>query len=172
MDTFLVTGLSQYLDDRTLCQLSCAESLSHRLTCEQRQHRKQEQLLTVRLKARTECDVDCESIALLLRYSETAPFVSQVFWVDDAETLFDKLLHIEFTCQRKTLLSLHRAVRIFLHDIRQIEVLYVLRETLTFSDEFTGIRLYDNGKHHRADVCGRLVAKATHKPKQALDLLG
>ena len=104
----------------------------------------------MRLKARTECDVDCESIALLLRYSETAPFVSQVFWVDDAETIFDKVLHIEFVCKRKTLLSLHRAVRIFLHDIRQIEVLYVLRETLTFSDEFTGIRLYDNGKHHRA----------------------
>ena len=139
--TFLWTGLSQYLDDRTLCQLSCAESLSHSLTCEQRQHRKQEQPLTVRLKARTECDVDCQGVALLLRFSETAPFVGQVFWVDDAETLFDKLLHIEFICQRKTLLSLHRAVKIFLQDLRQIDVLYVLRETLTFSDEFTRVRL-------------------------------
>ena len=172
MDTFLVTGLSEYLDDKTLCQLSCTERLSQRLTCEQRQHRKEEQPLTVRLKARTERDVDRASIALLLQYSETAPFVGQVFWVDDAETILDKLLHIEFVCQHKALLSLHRAVRIFLHDIRQIEVLYVLRRTLTFSDEFTGVRLHDNGKHHRADVCGRLVAKATHKPKQALDLLG
>ena len=107
--------------------------------------------------------MDCEGVALLLQYSETAPFVGQVFWVDDAETLFDKLLHIEFICQRKTLLSLHRAVKIFLQDLRQIEVLYVLRETLTFSDEFTGIRLYDNGKHHRANIRGRLINKATHK---------
>ena len=171
-NTFLFTGLREYLDDETLCQLSCAERLSHHLTCEQRQHRKQEQPLTVRLKARTECDVDCQGVALLLRFSETAPFVGQIFWVDDAETFVDKLLHIEFICKRKTLLSLHRAVKVFLEDLRQIEVLYVLRETLTFSDEFTGVRLYDNGKYHRADVCGRLVAKATHKPKEALDLLG
>ena len=171
-NTFLWTNLSQYLDDRTLCQLSCAERLSHRLTCEQRQHQQQEQPLTVRLKGRTECEVDCASIALLLQYSETAPFVGQVFWVDDAETIFDKLLHVELTCQRKTLLSLHRAVKIFLEDLQQIEVLYMLRETLTFSDEFTGVRAYDDGKYHRADVCNRLVAKASHKPKEALDLLG
>ena len=170
--TFLVTGLSHYLDDKTLCRLSCAERLSRSLTCVQRQHRQQEQPLTVRLKGRTECDMDCASIALLLQYSETAPFVSQVFWVDDAETIFDKLLHIEFSCQRKTLLSLHEAVKIFLEDLMQIEVFYVLRETLTFSDEFTGIRAYDNGEFHRADVCSRLVAKASHLPKHALDLLG
>ncbi len=170
--TFLVTGISLYLDDRTLCRLSCAERLTHSLTCEQRQHQQQEQPLTVRLKGRTECDMDCASIALLLQYSETAPVVSQVFWVDDAETIFDKLLHVEFSCQRKTLLSLHEAVKIFLKDLLQIEVFQVLRETLTFSDEFTGIRAYDNGKFHRADVCNRLVAKASHLSKQALDLLG
>ncbi len=172
MDAFLVTGLSDYLDDKTLCRLSCAERLSHSLTCEKRQQRMEEQPLTVRLKGRTECDMDCASISLLLQYSEAAPFVSQVFWVDDAHTIFDKLLHIEFSCQRKTLLPLHEAVKIFLEDIRQIEVFYVLRETLTFSDEFTGIRAYDNGKYHRADVCNRLVAKASHLPKHALDLLG
>ena len=171
MDAFLVSGISIYLEDKTLCRLSCAERLSRSLTCEQRQHRQEEQPLTVRLKGRTECDMDGASIALLLQYSETAPFVSQVFWVD-AETIFDKLLHVEFSCQRKTLSSLHDAVKIFLKDLLQIEVFYVLRETLTFSDEFTGIRAYDNGKYHRADVCGRLVAKASHKSKQALDLLG
>ena len=170
--TFLVTGLSHYLDDRTLCRLSCAERLSHSLTCEQRQQRREEQPLTLRLKGRTECDMDCASISLLLQYSETAPFVSQVFWVDDAETMFDKLLHIEFSCTRKTLLSLHEAVKIFLEDLLQIEVFYVLRETLTFSDEYTGIREYDNGSFHRADICNRLVAKASHLPKHALDLLG
>ena len=164
--TFLVTGLSEYLDNQTLCRLSCAERLSHSLTCEQRQQRREEQPLTVRLKGRTECDMDCASIDLLLQYSETAAFVSQVFWVDDAETIFDKLLHIEFACTRKTLLSLHEAVKIFLEDLLQIEVFYVLSETLTFSDEFTGIRTYDNGTFHRADVCGRLVAKASHKPKK------
>ena len=162
-NTFFFTNLSEYLDDRTLCRLSCAECLSQTLTFSQRQHRKQEQPLTLRLKARVECDVDCEGVALLLRFSDTAQFVGQVFWVDDAETFFDKFLHIEFTCKRKTLLSLHWAVKIFLLDLRQIDALYVLRETLTFSDEFTGVRLYDNGKHHRADICGRLVDKATHK---------
>ena len=170
--TFLVSGISTYLEDKKLCRLSCAEHLTHSLTREQRQHRQQEQPLTVRLKGRTECDMDCASISLLLQYSETAPFVSQVFWVDDAHTIFDKLLHIEFSCTRKTLLSLHEAVKIFLEDLLQIEVFYVLRETLTFSDEFTGIRAYDNGKYHRADVCGRLVATASHLSKQALDLLG
>ena len=172
MDTFLVTGISLYLDAKTLCRLSCAERLTHSLTREQRQHQQQEQLLLVRLKGRTECDMDCASISLLLQYSETAPFVSQVFWVDDAETIFDKLLHIEFSCQRKTLLKLHEAVKIFLEDIRQIEVFYTLRETLTFSDEYTGNRTFDDGKYHRVDVCNRLVAKASHLPKHALDLLG
>ena len=170
--TFLVTGLSEYMDDQTICRLSCAERLTRSLTCEQRQHRQQEQPLTLRLKGRTECDMDCASISLLLQYSETAPFVSQVFWVDDAETMFDKLLHIEFSCTRKTLVSLHEAVKIFLEDLLHIEVFYVLRETLTFSDEYTGIREYDNGSFHRADVCNRLVAKASHLPKHALDLLG
>ena len=172
MDTFLVSGISVYLDDKTLCRLSCAEHLTHSLTCEHRQQRMEEQPLTLRLKGRTECDMDCASISLLLQYSETAPFVSQVFWIDAADSVFDKLLHIEFSCQRKTLLSLHEAVKIFLEDIRQIEVFYVLRETRTFSDEFTGNRTYDNGKYHRADVCNRLVAKASHLPKHALDLLG
>ena len=172
MDTFLVTGISLYLDDKTLCRLSCAEHLTHSLTREQRQHRQQEQPLTVRLKGRTECDMDCASIHLLLQYSETAPFVSQVFWIDAADSVFDKLLHIEFSCQRKTLLPLHEAVKIFLEDLLQIEVFHVLRETLTFSDEFTGNRTFDSGSFHRADVCNRLVAKASHKPKEVLDLLG
>ena len=172
MDTFLVSGISIYLEDKTLCRLSCAEHLTHSLTREQRQHRQQEQPLTVRLKGRTECDMDCASVHLLLQYSETAPFVSQVFWIDDAYTLFDKLLYIEFSCQRKTLLKLHDAVKIFLEDLLQIQVFHVLRETLTFSDEFIGNRTYDDGKYHRADVCGRLVAKASHLPKHALDLLG
>ncbi len=172
MDAFLVSGISIYLEDKTLCRLSCAERLSRSLTCEQRQQRREEQPLTLRLKGRTECDMDCASISLLLQYSETAPFVSQVFWVDDAETIFDKLLHIEFSCQRKTLLKLHDAVKIFMKDLLEIEVFHVLRETLTFSDEFTGNRTYDDGIYHRADVCSRLVAKASNKPKAALDLLG
>ena len=170
--TFLVSGISTYLEDKTLCQLSCAEHLTHSLTRAQRQYQQQEQPLTVRLKGRTECDLDCASVHLLLQYSEAAPFVSQVFWIDDAWTMFDKLLHIEFSCQRKTLLKLHDAVKIFMKDLLEIEVFHVLRETLTFSDEFTGNRTYDDGIYHRADVCSRLVAKASNKPKAALDLLG
>ena len=172
MDAFLVSGISMYLDDKTLCRLSCAEHLTHSLTRAQRHQKKEEQPLTLRLKGRAECEMDCASISLLLRYSETAPFVTQVFYVDDAETLFDKLLHIEFSCTRKSLLTLHEAVKIFLEDLVSIEVFYVLRETLTFSDEYTGIREYDNGAFHRADICNRLVAKASHLPKHMLDLLG
>ena len=172
MDAFLVSGISIYLDDKTLCRLSCAEHLTHSLTRAQRHQKKEEQPLTLRLKGRAECEMDCASISLLLRYSETAPFVTQVFYVDDAESLFDKLLHIEFSCTRKSLLTLHEAVKIFLEDLISIEVFYVLRETLTFSDEYTGIREYDNGAFHRADICNRLVAKASHLPKHMLDLLG
>jgi len=172
MDAFLVSGISIYLDDKTLCRLACAEHLTHSLTRAQRHQKKEEQPLTLRLKGRAECEMDCASISLLLRYSETAPFVTQVFYVDEAETLFDKLLHIEFSCTRKSLLTLHEAVKIFLEDLVSIEVFYVLRETLTFSDEYTGIREYDNGAFHRADICNRLVAKASHLPKHMLDLLG
>ena len=171
MDAFLVSGISIYLDDKTLCRLACAEHLTHSLTRDQRQQKKEEQPLTLRLKGRAECEMDCASISLLLRYSETAPFVTQVFYVD-CETLFDKLLHIEFSCTRKSLLTLHEAVKIFLEDLVSIEVFHVLRETLTFSDEYTGIREYDNGAFHRADICNRLVAKASHLPKHMLDLLG
>ncbi len=53
------------------------------------------------------------------------------------------------------------AVKTFLLDLRQIDDFRVLRETLTFSDEFTGVRLNDNGEHHQADICCRLVDKVT-----------
>ena len=158
-NTFFFTSLSECLDDQTLCRLSCAECLSRDLTFSQRQQRKQEQPLTLRLKGRAECDVDCEGVALLLQFSDTAPFLGQCFWDDNVETPFEQLLHIEFHCKRNTLLSLHRAVKTFLLDLRQIDDFHVLRETLTFNDEFTGVRLYDNGKHHKADICCRLVDK-------------
>ena len=171
MDAFLVSGISMYLDDKTLCRLSSAERLTYNLTRAERRQKKEEQPLTLRLKGRAECEMDCASISLLLRYSETAPFVTQVFYVD-CETPFDKLLHIVFSCTRMSLLTLHEAVKIFLEDLVSIEVFYVLRETLTFSDEYTGIREYDNGANHRADICNRLVAKASHLPKHILDLRG
>ena len=157
--SFLFTSLSECLDDQTLCRLSCAECLSRDLIFSQRQQRNQEQPLTLRLKGRAECDVDCEGVALLLQFSDTAPFLGQCFWDDNVETPSEQLLHIEFQCKRKTLLSLHRAVKTFLLDLRQIDDFHVLRETLTFSDEFTEVRLYDNGKHHKADICCRLVDK-------------
>ena len=77
------------------------------------------------------------------------------------ETPFEELLHIELHCSRRNLSSLHLAVKTFLQDLRQIDDLRVLRETLTFSDEFTGVRLNDNGEHHQADIFCRLVDKVT-----------
>ena len=96
---------------------------------------------------------------MLLQFSDTAPFLGECFWDDDVETPFEKLLHIEFHCKRRNLSSLQRAVKTFLQDLRQIDDFRVLRETLTFSDEFTGVRLNDNGEHHQADICCRLVDK-------------
>ena len=160
-ESFFVTNLGAYLDNRTLCRLSCAERLPRDSSFPQRQQRKEDQPLTLRLRGRAECHVDCEGVALLLQFSDTAPFLGECYWDDDVETPFEELLHIEFHCSRRNLSSLQRAVKTFLQDLRQIDDFRVLRETLTFSDEFTGVRLNDNGEHHQADIYCRLVDKVT-----------
>ena len=159
VEPFFFTILGNLLDNRTFCRMACAERLLWNQSAPQRQWRKEEQQLTVRLRGRAECHVDCESVALLLQFSDTAPFLGECFWDDDVEAPFEEVLHIEFCCIRRNLSLLRLAIKTFLLDLRQIEDLHVLRETLTFSDEFTGVRLYDNGKHYRSDIPCRLFSK-------------
>ena len=158
-EPFVLKILGDLLDDRTFCRMACAERLLWDQSAPQRQWRKAEQQLTVRLRGRAECHVDCEGVALLLQFSDTAPFLGECFWDEDVGTPFEELLDIEFRCSRTNLSLLRLAIKTFLQDLRQIEDLHVLRETLTFSDEFTGVRLYDNGKHYRSDIPCRLFSK-------------
>ena len=155
---FMILGT--LLDDRTFCRMTRAERMLWNQSAPQRQWRKGEQQLTVRLRGKAECHVDCEGVALLLQFSDTAPFLSNCFWDDDLEVPFEATLHVEFCCIRRNLSLLQLAIQTFLQDLRQIEDLHILRDTLTFSDEFTGVRLYDNGKHYRSDIPRRLFSKA------------
>ena len=152
--------LGTLLDDKTYCRVTRAERMLWDQSAHERQQRKEEQRLTATLRGRAECHVDCEGVALLLQFSDTAPFLSNCFWVGDLEAPFEVTLHIEFCCVRRDLSLLRSAIRTFLQDLLQIEDLHVLRETLTFSDEFTGVRLYDNGRHYRSDIPRRLFGKA------------
>ena len=123
--SFFFTSLSECLDNQTLCRLSCAKRLPRDITSPQRQHRKEEQRLTLRLRGRAECHVDCEGVALLLQFSDTAPFLGECFWDDDVETPFEELLHIEFHCSRRNLSLLHLVVKTFLQEFRPMEDLFV-----------------------------------------------
>ena len=134
--------LGTLLDDKTYCRVTRAERMLWDQSAPERQWRKGEQRLTARLRGKAECHVDCEGVALLLQFSDTAPFLSNCFWDDDLEAPFEVTLHIEFCCIRRNLSLLQSAIRTFLQDLRHIEDLHVLRETMTFSDEFTGVRLF------------------------------
>ena len=73
------------------------------------------------------------------------------------------LLHLEFRCSRQNLPLLRQAVKAFLHDLRYMDDLHVLRENLTFRHEFTGDRLYDDGAQHRAYISRRFYDKVTRR---------
>ena len=161
LDPLCFRILGTLLDDRTYCRVTRTERMLWDQSAPERQWRKGEQRLTARLRGKAECHVDCEGVALLLQFSDTAPFLSNCFWDDDLEAPFEVTLHIEFCCIRRNLSLLQSAIRTFLQDLRHIEDLHVLRETMTFSDEFTGIRLYDNGQHYRSDIPRRLFRKAS-----------
>ena len=158
-EPFFFMILGTLLDNRTFCRMTRAERMLWNQSVGPTTTMAQQ--LTVRLRGKAECHVDCEGVALLLQFSDTAPFLSNCFWDDDLEVPFEATLHIEFCCIRRNLSLLQLAIQTFLQDLRQIEDLHVLRDTLTFSDEFTGVRLYDNGNHYQSDIPCRLFSKAT-----------
>ena len=64
---------------------------------------------------------------------------------------------------RDDISRLHRAVRKFLIGLEDLDDLHVLRETLTFRDEYTGDRISDDGEHHQVDSLRRLPQKLTRR---------
>ena len=65
---------------------------------------------------------------------------------------------------RQTLPLLRRALKAFLRDLRDMDDLHVLRETLTFHDEFFfGDRTRDDGAQRRADLPRRFYDKVTRR---------
>ena len=60
---------------------------------------------------------------------------------------------------RQNLPLLRRTLKAFLRDLHGLADLHVLNETLTFREEYTGERLYDNGAQHRADIALRFYDK-------------
>ena len=55
----------------------------------------------------------------------------------------------------------------FLDGLRALIDAHLLRETLTFSDEFTGMRLMDDGACHRIDIPRRVLDKVTRQCRRA-----
>ena len=109
---------------------------------------------TLRLMGRAECEEDCSRAVTLLYASSVAPFVSQSFWSHD-EHCPDVVLNLEFRCSRQDLPLLCHALVAYLQDLCSLTDMHALTETLTFREEYTGQRLYDNGTQHRGDIALR-----------------
>ncbi len=150
-------SLGPFLDDKTLCETARAERVCWDRSASERQMRENEQQQTLKLMGRAECQEDCQRVVGLLYSSNIAPFVVENFWHPDGEShqFPDVLLHLEFRSSRQNLPLLRRALKAFLRDLHNLADMHVLTETLTFREEYTGQRLYDNGTQHRADIALR-----------------
>ena len=74
------------------------------------------------------------------------------------------LFRLDLCSSRQTLPLLRRALKAFLRDLRDMDDLHVLRETLTFRDEFFfGDRTRDDGARHLADIPRRFYDKVTRR---------
>ena len=153
----VLTHLGDFLDDRALCALACSERLRWDRSASQRQTRKDEQLYFLQLQGNAECAWDCECAAEL--QEDVAPFVRECFWGGPNDLRPDVWFHIEFISSRSDLPQLPRAVKTFLLGLRGLDDLHVLSETLTFHDEYTGYRTFDDGVRHEADILRRLFQK-------------
>ena len=98
---------------------------------------------------------DCQRLVRLLYASRAAPFVFENFWHSDDEYFPDVLVHLEFRCSRQNLSRLRWALEAFLQNLCNLPELNVLADTLTFSEDYTGQRLYDRGNQHRANFALR-----------------
>ena len=157
----VLTHLGDFLDDHALCALACSERLRWDRSALQRQTRKDEQKHFLQLQGRAECPWDCERAAELLDH--VAPFVGECFWGGTSDLRPDVWFHIEFLSSRSDLPQLHRAVKTFLLGLRGLDDLHVLSETLTFHDEYTGYRTFDDGVRHQAGILCRLFQKLVRR---------
>ena len=157
----VLTHLGDFLDDPGLCALACSERMRWDRSSLQRQTRKDEQLQFLQLRGNAECPWDCERVAGLL--DRIAPFVSECLWGSTDDLRPDVWFHIEFVSRRCDLSQLHRAIKTFLFGLRGLEDLHVLSETLTFHDEYTGYRTFDDGARHQADILRRLPHKLVRR---------
>ena len=114
---------------------------------------------TVQLMGRAQSHKDCQRVVRLLYASHVAPFVFENFWHSDDEYFPDVLVHLEFRCSRQNLSRLRWALEAFLRDLHNLPDMHVLTETLTFCEDYTGQRRYDNGTQHRADIALRFYDK-------------
>ena len=128
-------------------------SVSDKCASEKQMQDKQQQ--TVQLMGRAQCHQDCQRVVRLLYASSVAPFVFENFWHSNDDYFPDVLLHLEFRCSRQNLPLLCRALEAFLQDLCDLSDMHVLTETLTFREEYTGQRLFDNGAQHRAEIALR-----------------
>ena len=91
------------------------------------------------------------------------PYMSECFWGTHDDFRMDVAFHIEFECERRHISKLHRAVKTFLIGLRGLGCLRCLRESLTFQDEYTGVRTHDDGEHHQVDILRRLSQKLVRR---------
>ena len=95
--------------------------------------------------------------------------MSECFWGTHDDFYMDVAFHIEFECERRHISKLHRAVKTFLIRLRGLRCGRVLRETLTFQDEYTGDRIPDDGEYHQADILRRLSQKLACRVKRMME---
>ncbi len=109
----------------------------------------------VQLMGRANSHRDCQRLVRLLDASRAAPFVFENFWHSDDEYFPDVVVSVEFRCSRQDLSRLCWAIESLLQDLCNVPELNVLTDTLTFSEEFSGQRMYDRGNQHRANFALR-----------------
>ena len=109
----------------------------------------------VQLMGRANNHKDCQHLVRLLYASRAAPFVYENFWHSDDEYFPDVLVHLEFRCSHQNLSRLCWALEAFLQNLCNLPELDVLADTLTFSEDYTGQRLYDHGTQHPANMALR-----------------
>ena len=161
----VLTHLGDFLDDPELCALACSERMRWDRSSLQRQTRKDEQLHVLLLSGRAECRDDCECAAVQLGGVNVEPFLGECFWGGRHE--LDLRFHVEFCSSRRDLPLLCLAVETWLGRLQAMSDMHVLRETLTFHDEFTGDRRYDDGAYHRFDIPRRVFDKVARHCRRA-----
>ena len=162
----VLSHLGDYLDDAGLCMHASSERDRWAHSARQRQARKDGQLQFLLLSGVAECASDCDRACELLSGDAIAPFVGECTWGEGGQEP-DPRFHVNFRASRRDLPLLCRAVETFLDGLRALIDAHLLRETLTFSDEFTGMRLMDDGACHRIDIPRRVLDKVTRQCRRA-----